>query len=158
MSTAVGSNLISSYLIDCPPSRPTGNPAAFFCRQENISLLINLSTGIWVWTKAGKSISMSLVQSHLFLLKSFPSLWLPLFQPTSLASHLLPLLRLVTLMTFPHAPGGLAHEEAALWGPALGWFSTSTRCCPRISEFTSLSLGWIRHQWPCLFCSQAPSE
>lgn len=46
MSTAVGSNLISSYLIDCPPSCPTGNPAAFFCRQENISLLINLSTGI----------------------------------------------------------------------------------------------------------------
>ena len=46
MSTAVGSNLISSYLIDCPPSCPTGNPAAFFCRQKNISLLINLSTGI----------------------------------------------------------------------------------------------------------------
>lgn len=113
MSTAVGSNLISSYLIDCPPSRPTGNPAAFFCRQKNISLLINLSTGICVWTKAGKSISMSLVQLHLFLPQSFPSLCLPLLQPTPLASHL-PLLRLVTLMTSPHAPGGPTHEEAAL--------------------------------------------
>lgn len=77
MSTAVGSNLISSYLIDCPPSCPTGNPAAFFCRQENISLLINLSTGIWVWTKAGKSISTSLVQLHLFPCNHF----LPLTPP-----------------------------------------------------------------------------
>lgn len=68
MSTAVGCNLISSYLIDCPPSSPTGNPAAFLCRQENISLLINLSTGTCVRAEAGKPISRSLAQLHLFLL------------------------------------------------------------------------------------------
>lgn len=86
MSTAVGSNLISSYLIDCPPSSPTGNPAAFLCRQENISLLINLSTGTLVWAEAGKPISRSHAQLQLSLLQqSFPSCRLPL-SPHSLPS------------------------------------------------------------------------
>lgn len=75
MSTAVGSNLISSYLIDCPPPGPTGNPEAFLCRQENISLLINLSTGTCVRAEAGKPISRSLPPPwHLVLLQqSSPS-------------------------------------------------------------------------------------
>lgn len=104
MSTAVGSNLISSYLIDCPPSSPTGNPAAFLCRQENISLLINLSTGTRARAEAGKPISRSLARLHLFLLQqSFPSCGLPCFSTASPAR--LTVLRLGTLGTVcvPHS-------------------------------------------------------